>query len=135
MGNAATLQSLFYLAHIVGSLPWLLVMLAGGVVCLARLSARPRESWLVGSAIGLSLFASMGLPQLVGMMVNLIPGLLSGVGNSSGSMWSVRLLFGLPSSILQATAWGLILYAAFGEGSGPRSKYLIEDDRSEPESR
>ena len=44
-----------------------------------------------------------------------------------------QLLFGLPGTVIQAAAWGLILYAAFGEGSGPRSKYLVEDERSEQE--
>ena len=128
MSNPAYLHLMMQLAYLIGSLPWLLVMLAGGVVCLRRLSNHPREGWLVGSAIALSLFASFGLPHLIGQLIQHVPGLMASGPPGADSIWKDQLLFGLPVSVAQATAWGLILYAAFGEGSGPRSKYLIEDE-------
>ena len=135
MNDAATIQIQMYLAQLAGQSPWLLVMLVGGLMCLSRLSTRPREGWLVGSAIGLMLFATIGMPQLLSVIISLIPGLFGvGAGATGASMWGLRLLFGLPISIIQAAAWGLILYAAFGEGSGPRSKYLVEDERSKNET-
>lgn len=134
MNDVATIQVQMYLAQLVGQSPWLFVMLVGGLVCLSRLSTRPREGWLVGGAIGLTLFANIGLPQIISLIVNLVPGLLNPVGTTGPSIWGFRILFGLPISIIQATAWGLILYAAFGEGSGPRSKYLIEDEQPKNES-
>ena len=135
MNNPATIQIQMYLAQLAGQSPWLLVMLVGGLACLSRLATRPREGWLVGSAIGLTLFATLGLPQLARLIFNLIPGLFGvGAGATGASMWGLRLLFGLPASIAQAAAWGLILYAAFGEGSGPRSKYLVEDGSAKNEA-
>ncbi len=50
------------------------------------------------------------------------------------AIWGHLLLYRIPTSIVQASAWGLILYAAFGEGSGPRSKYLVEDGGIEPQA-
>ena len=127
-------QLLMLLGQVLGALPWLLVMLAGGVVCLRRLSTNPREGWLVGGAITLSLFATFGVPNAISLLLQFIPGLMASVAAGPYYLWKFQLIYGLPSSIVQAAAWGLILYAAFGEGSGPRSKYLIEDERSEQKS-
>ena len=136
MNDFARLQLLVYIAILVGSFPWLLVMLAGGVVCLRRLSTHPREGWLVGSAIGLTLFASLGLPQLVSSIVGLLqsPGLFGTFEANGASKWIMQFLYCLPASIIRSAAWSLILYAAFGEGSEPGSKYLVEDERIEEEA-
>lgn len=130
MDDTRLWQLLVLLAQALGAMPWLLVMLAGGVVCLRRLSTNPREGWLVGGAIALSLFATFGVSNAINLLLQFIPGLMTSVAPGMDSVWIYRLLFGLPRSVVQAAAWGLILYAAFGEGSGPRSKYLIEDERS-----
>ena len=114
--------------QVLGQLPWLLVMLAGGVVCLRRLVTRPRDGWLVGGAIALSLLAVFGVSQAIGLLLS--SGLMITIGYGLNSIWEYRLLYGIPISIVQSAAWGLILYAAFGKGSGPRSKYLIEDESS-----
>ena len=127
-------QLLALLAQVLSALPWLLVMLAGGVVCLRRLSTNPREGWLVGGAIALSLFATFGVPNAINLLLQFIPGLMDSVMAGANYAWKFQLLYGLPTSLFQAAAWGLILYAAFGEGSGPRSKYLIEDEQSEQKS-
>lgn len=134
MYEVVTFEIQMYLAQLVGQAPWLLVMLIGGLVCLSRLATRPRESWLVGCAIGLMLFASIGTPQLQILIDYLIPGFLNPVGTIGASRWRLYLLFGLPNAIIRVTAWGLILYAAFGKGSGPRSKYLVEDESSAREA-
>ncbi|MEK6257979.1 MAG: hypothetical protein AABP62_05100 [Planctomycetota bacterium] len=133
MGDPSGGQLKFHIVKLLGSLPWLVVMLVGGAVCLRSLSTRPREGWLVGGAIALSLFATFGVENVF-RMLHLILELmgLRGTGvPGTDSIWLHQVLNGLPASIVQAGAWGLILYAAFGEGSGPRSKYLIEDERSE----
>ncbi len=135
MSNPATIQLMAYLTHLIGSLPWVLVMLAGGAVCLRRLSIHPREGWLVGSAIALSLFGSFGVSNAINLLIQFVPGLMASLTSGPyGINLKFQLLYGVPASIVQAAAWGLILYAAFGEGSGPRSKYLVEDERTEPES-
>ena len=120
----------FFNELIFGSLPLLLVLLAAGVLCLRRLTTQPREGWLVGAAIGLSLFDLIGTPNFINLILALVPGLWTSLMAGGKSTLGMHLLFGLPSSIVQAAAWGLILYAAFGEGSGPRSKYLVEDERT-----
>ena len=105
--------------------PWLIVMFVGGIGCLRRLQDRPREGWLVGSAIILALFARFGVGKLVSMasMYGLMP---------NGGAFNMRMVFlvtsDVPIAIVSSVACGLILYAAFGEGSGPRTKYLIEDE-------
>lgn len=114
------------LGQVIAQLPWVLVMLAGGVVCLRRLGTRPRDGWLVGGAIALSLLASFGVSHALDLLWS--SGLMNSIGYGPNSMWEFQLLYGIPMSITQAAAWGLILYAAFGKGSGPRSKYLIEDE-------
>lgn len=129
MSGALGMQLEFYIVSLISSFPWLLVMLAGGVVCLRRLSTHPREGWLVGAAISLSLFAAYGLPNIIGMLIQFVPGIMTSLAPGSDTMWKFQLLYGIPVSIVQAITWGLILYAAFGEGCGPRSKYLVEDDR------
>lgn len=134
MSDFARLELFAHLAILVGELPWLLVMLAGGVVCLRRLSTRPREGWLVGAAIALSLFTLLGVSNAINLLLQFMPTLIAPVTSGTDSMWRYQLLYGLPSSLAQAAAWGLILYAAFGEGSGPRSKYLVEDEQSEQKS-
>ena len=134
MSDFAKLQLFVHLAILVGELPWLLVMLAGGVVCLRRLSTRPREGWLMGAAIALSLFTLFGVSNAINLLLQFMPVLIAPVASGTDSMWMRQLLYGLPASIVQAAAWGLILYAVFGEGSGPRSKSLIEDEQSEQKS-
>ena len=119
---------------LVGNAPMLLVLTAVGLVCLFRLSKRPRESWLLGAAAGLLLFNQLGLPRLYTLFFTLMSRATSGTASYNSSHILVQLAFGLPYSIITATAWGLILYAAFGEGSGPRSKYLVEDEPSEQKS-
>jgi hypothetical protein len=124
MSNPATIQLMAYLTHLIGSLPWVLVMVAGGAVCLRRLSTQPREGWLVGSAIALSMFGAFGIPNIIGLVINNIPGLAASLATGPDSIWIYQLLYRIPSSAAEASAWGLLLYAAFGEGAGPRSKYL-----------
>ena len=133
MGDWARWAAMFEVARVLGMLPWLAVMFLGGAVCLRMLSTRQRDGWLVGGAIALSMFATFGVENVF-RMLHLIPELtglkLTGAPGTD-SMWLHPVLNGLPASIVQAGAWGLILYAAFGEGSGPRSKYLVEDERPE----
>lgn len=111
------------IAQIIGSGPWLMVAFVAGIVCMGRLSTRPREAWLVICALAVSLFADFGVPTLINLLVQMVPGI------SASSKISAQLFYSLPIYIFHAAAWGLMLYAAFGEGSGPRSKYLIEPDR------
>jgi len=135
MSAGANLQFKMYILNLVGSLPWLLVMLAGGVVCLLRFSTRPREGWLVGAAIALALFSTFGVSNAISWIIEYFPGLLASLATGTESHHrKFQLLYGVPSSIVQAASWGLSLFAAFGQGSGPSSKYLVEDDRSERNS-
>ena len=120
--------------QLVGNAPMLLVLTAVGIVCLFRLSKRPRESWLLGIAAGLLLFKQVGLPRLYWLFFSLMASATGGTVVYDTTHIFTRLAFGLPYTIITAAAWGLIFYAAFGEGSGPRSKYLIEDEPSEQES-
>lgn len=136
MGDWARWAAMFEVARVLGMLPWLAVMFVGGVTCLRMLSTRRRDAWLVGGAIALSMFATFGVENVFRMLhlILELTGLkLTGVPGT-GSMWLHQVLNGLPASIAKAAAWGLILYAAFGEGSEPRSKYLVEDDPSEQKS-
>lgn len=126
MGNMSSIGLWIQIVDLVAFSPWLVVMFAGGLGCLRRLQDRPREGWLVGGAIILALFARFGVGRLVSLAS--MYGFMS-----NGSGLDMRLIFlvasDLPNALVNATAWGLILYAAFGEGTGPRTKYLIEDDR------
>lgn len=110
-------------AYWLASSPLIVVYLAAGIVCLSRLQTRPRESWLVGSAIVLLLFARLGIPQLMNMVLPYTIG-----ASSPDRVWIFMMLGDIPVAIATLIAWGLVLHSAFGEGAGPRSKYLIEDD-------
>lgn len=123
MRDPAQMAILIQVTTLLGSAPWLVVMLTGGIVCLRRLSGRPRECWLVLGAIILSLSARFGVPSLVTLSM-----MFGGSINYSSSAWLWPLLYGFPGSALQATAWGLVIYAAFGEGRTAKAKYLVEDE-------
>ena len=110
--------------------PLVIVLAVVGVVCLWRLSEHPRKHWLLGIAAALLLFAQLGLPKLMNFLLNLSGGMR---GGDETSRLLTQFAIGLPYSLITATALGLLLYAAFGEGSGTRSKYLIEDEPSERE--
>lgn len=110
----------YKVAEMVGSGPELMVFLVAGFVCLRRLSSRPREGWLVICAVTAYLFSDFGVSTLIERIIHLVPGF------RAPSDAAVNALYIVPASIFHAAAWGLLLYAAFGEGSGPRSKYLIE---------
>lgn len=127
-------QLLFLFGQILGTLPWWLVLFVGSFVCLRQLTFRPHESWLMIGAIALSLFDTFGVPNAVSLLFQFIPGFMDSVVTGANSGWTYRLMYGLPSSLIQAAAWSLILYAAFGEGSEPRSKYLVEEERIEEEA-
>jgi hypothetical protein len=126
MRDPATMGLLIQLASFLGWMPWLIVLMIGGVVCLLRLSKQPREGWLVGIAIVLAIFARFGVPSLVTFIMT--SGIQLDFGNS---IWMWRMLYEFPAAVVQAVAWGLLLYAAFGEGKTAKSKYLVEDDLDE----
>lgn len=128
MNDSMTFQMLIQITQLVGAMPELLVLFAAAVVCLRRLSTCPRDSWLIGGAIALLLFARFGVSNLVTLLFQFLPGFVSGRINN---LWILNLLYGLPMAVCQALAWGMILYTAFGEGSGSRSKYLIESGEVE----
>lgn len=136
MGDGARWAAMFEVARVLGMLPWLAVMFVGSAVCLRMLSTRRRDGWLVGGAIALSMFATFGVENVFRMLhlILELTGLKLTGAPGTDSIWLHQVLNGLPASIVQAAAWGLILYAAFGDGSGPRSKYLIENEQSEQKS-
>ena len=125
---------LYPLTSLACASPVLVVMLIGGVTCLRRLSNEPREGWLVGAAIALNFVALYGVSNVVEVLIRFVPGLLACLEPTVSEMRVFFYLHVIPTSIAQVAAWGLLLYAAFGEGSGPGSKYLIEDERSEQKS-
>lgn len=117
MRDPAQMAMLIQVTTLLGSAPWLVVMMTGGIVCLRRLSSRPRESWLVIAAIILSLSARFGVSGLVTLSMML------GVSINSGNRnWLWPLLSEFPGATLQAAAWGLLIYAAFGSGRTAKSK-------------
>jgi hypothetical protein len=111
-----------------GRAPLLLVLGLVGVVCLMRLSDRPREHWLLGLAVVLLLFGQLGMSHVTSFLVQQIRGGMAGGGETS--MLLIQFAVSVPSALINASAWGLLLYAAFGAGSGRRSRYLIEDEPS-----
>ena len=111
---------------LVGRSPFLFVLGMVGLVCLFRLRDRPREHWLLGIAAALLVFNQLGMPKVTSFLLNIVAGGLR--GRDEQTQLLIQFLVGLPYSIISAAAWGLLLYAAFGEGSGPRSKYLVEDE-------
>lgn len=116
----------FQIIQLVGASPELLVLTIAGVICLRRLPNRPREGWLAGVAIALFVFAKFGISNLISLILTNTGGFVN------SNLLVAYLAYGIPMSLAQATAWGLILYAAFGAGSGPSSKDLVEsDDESE----
>ncbi len=123
MRNPTEMAVLIQFASFLGWMPWLIVLMIGGVMCLLRLSKQPREGWLVGTAIVLALFARFGVPSLVSLIMSY--GIQIDFGNR---IWMWRMLYESPAAVIQAVAWGLLLYAAFGEGKRAKSKYLIEDE-------
>ena len=125
---------LYSLTSLACTSPVSVVMLIGGVASLRRLFTKPREGWLVGTAIGLNVFAFFGVSNVVELAIRFVPSLLACLEPTVSQMWMFFYLHAIPASLAQAAAWGLILYAAFGEGSGPRSKYLVEDEQSEQKS-
>lgn len=112
------------------SLPWTLVNLVGAAWCSARLSSRPREAWLVGAAIGLMLLDRFGLGAIMNVVFLIMPELIPTAPAIGTPLGIYQWIMFLPNSILQAAAWSLILYAAFGPGSGSTSRYLIEKNES-----
>ena len=112
--------------------PLLVVLAVAGIVCLRRLKDCPREAWLIGAAVAILAFDLFGVPKLHSLA--LWTGIVSIPFDGHARSWIMfHLVYGLPSSLATSAAWGLILYAAFGEGSGPRSKYLVEDERTKIE--
>ena len=127
MRDPAGMAILFQVTALIGWAPWLIVLTIGGVVCLRRLSKQPREGWLVLGAIVLSVTARFGVPSLMALSMML------GVSINSGNRnWLWPLLSEFPGATLQAAAWGLLIYAAFGGGRTAKSKYLIEDQIDQP---
>lgn len=126
MRDPAQMELLFQFANLLGWMPWLIVLTIGGIMCLLRLSKQPREGWLLGIAIVLAIFARFGVPSLVSLIVT------SGIQIDFGNrIWMWRMLYEFPAAVIQAAAWGLLLYAAFGEGKTAKSKYLIEEELDE----
>ncbi len=111
-----------------GRAPLLLVLGLVGVVCLLRLSNRPREHWLLGLAVALLLFGQLGLSNVTSFLVQQIRGGMRGGDETSQLL--IQFAISVPHSLINAAAWGLLLYAAFSAGSGRRSRYLIEDEPS-----
>lgn len=111
---------------LLGRSPFLAVLVVAGTICLFRLKNRPHKYWLLGSAVALLLFSQLGLPRILSWLYPLLGG--SPNFNSQNSLILLNLVFGLPYACMTAGAWGLLLYATFGEGSGPRTKYLDFED-------
>ena len=116
------------IARAIGASPWLAVLFVACLISLSRLASRPRESWLVIGAITLALFAQFGLSTIQSLLLNALGPMLL-----PRNVWIQHLYFSLPSSILLSGAWAMLLYAAFGRESTPRSRYLIENDVDDDE--
>jgi hypothetical protein len=122
MTDDLSIEATLQIGTLIGAAPWILVMLAGGIVCLRRLSIYPREARLVGSAIVVAFGAVFAIPNLMNLMFRYLPGTVS---FSENNYWPY-VITSLPANIANATAFGLILYAAFGSDTVPRTKYLKE---------
>ena len=97
-----------YVYQLIGSLPAMLIYLAGAVMCVVYARNNPRASVLVAVAIAVSLATRFVLPFLS----NLIFSRLSG----SGDMSEIRIRVAVQSfvySIPHALVWGLLLWAVF----------------------
>ena len=105
----------------------------GAIACLWRLNRRPREAWLVAGAILLVAFDEFGLHLLAMRTMRLFWAHAPGIPVEKSVAWFNFLCSPL-YSVVAAAAWGLIFYAAFGEGSGAKPTYLNEDERSAKES-
>lgn len=114
--------TLYELAALLGTAPWLVVLLIGSIICLRRLPSQPREGWLLLSAMALALFERFGIFSLV----NLSWPYISSAGIRG--LWVIPVLYELPAALVQAGAWGLLMLAAFGAERTARSKYLVEDE-------
>ena len=109
-----------------GRTPLLLVLGMVGVICLCRLSNRPREHWLLGLAVALLLFGQVGLPNITSFVLSQVGSGVVGAGENSRLL--VQFAIGLPLSVISAVSWGLLLYVAFGIDGGRRPRYLDEEE-------
>jgi hypothetical protein len=96
------------LVRMMAMTPMMLVMLAGVILAIRRLPQQPRSCWALIAALGLSAFNSLGMPVLTQfLMVSL------GTFRSTQELWLRTLIFTLPTALVGAVSWGLILFAVF----------------------
>ncbi len=123
------------ITSLISQFAWIVVLFALAMRCLVRISSqRPREGWYAILAIGILLLPSLpvlicsdGFKSFGFKTLGMVQALKNGCS-------FLGFAHNLMHRLFEAIAWGLILYAAFGPGSGPTSRYLIEDDPDNADS-
>lgn len=98
-----------------GSIPTLLVMLAGAVICAVRRSRPLRARVLVGIALVIQLFNFFTAPLVMGVL-----GSAFSLTDADNTTFAMRMaLMNLYSSSMSAVVLGLLLWAAFTRDEQP----------------
>jgi hypothetical protein len=117
--------------RMVGSLPVLIVLFVGGVLCLKRAWRHPRACMLTGIAI-LIAFGSYTVMPIITMLMSQVFGFRSGDVGIHFWMIMHQLIYSIPVCAM----WILLLVVIFGrEGySGDRSLVWKDDEQQGPDS-
>jgi hypothetical protein len=105
--------------NIFSLVPVVAVALYGLVVAVYRWHRHPRVSLVVAIALGVLLAADLGVHLLI---------ILAQRGLPIGSVPMLILVVGLMSSLGNAAAIGLLLWAAFGWRGAPAKRLRPDDD-------
>ena len=114
-------QMQIYAIRTLAMTPMLVVMLIGVIIAIRKLPLHPRSCWAILAAMALSGFSNVGLPVLMGFLLQITGGF-----SSTKDLLVRNFFWTLPQAILATTSWGLILFAVFDRPDPP--KFLHEDD-------
>lgn len=106
----------FQVADLIGSTPLFLVMLVGGMLCIARSWRHPRVCTLVGAAIAMELVSRFAVPFVMEFLHHYILNVFDGTFQAAVN--------GLLTSIPSAISWALMFYAIFGTGGAAGMKIM-----------
>lgn len=105
--------------RVLGSAPYLLVLLGGAAVCLACASRTPRKSIMVGLALGIELITFLVMPLISARLFAAWPA--DATDQLNMRILVSALIFSIPKGI----SLGLLLWAAFSKEPAAPVEYQV----------
>lgn len=105
--------------RVLGSAPYLLVLLGGVAACLACASRAPRTALIVGMALGIELITFLVMPLITTWLFAAWPA--DAADQLNMRIFVNALVYSIPSSI----SLGLLIWAAFGKERAATVEYQV----------